>query len=280
MSNTPVPSTLSNGNTRTRSDEGVDQDENHWWGQGSNLKKGDTIQYKLNNNDPWEKAVIIGRAARATSKIWNHAYNVKNSRTGEEFYINLNSIKDWRKLRDPNRSNQNLDRSANTFHLDYESDDEIFLSDHPDLENDLRRKWVTVGGKIAFAGIDKIYEHYKRRLSKEQIKKILYSIPTYTKFREFKSPKTHNPYFIYYLNQMWQCDLCYLQEFKTYNNGIAYLLCVIECFSRKMFIFPLRDKSATSTLHGFKQIHDYIAASPKIILSDQGIPNYFLYNLY
>ena len=158
MSTPPVPSTSSNGNTRTRSDEGVDRKENHWWGQGSYLKKGDTIQYKLNNNDPWEKAVIIGRAARATSKIWNHAYNVKNSRTGEEFYINLNNIKDWRKHRDPNRTNQNLDSSANTFHLDYESDDEIFLSDHPDLENDLRRKWATVGGKIAFAGIDKIYE--------------------------------------------------------------------------------------------------------------------------
>ena len=136
-----------------------------------------------------------------------------------------------------------------------------------------RNEWSKAGSPIAFAGISKIYEYYRKKgtpLSQIQIKKVLSSIPTYTKFKEYHLPRFWSPFFIYTIHQQWQLDICYVSELESYNNKIKYLLVVIECFSRKIFVSPMTDKTTNSTVKKFSDIHKHVGHTPQTIYMDRG----------
>jgi len=136
--------------------------------------------------------------------------------------------------------------------------------------SDIYSKWVSLGTPISFGGVTKIYEHYKKRKPKREIEYILSSIPTYSKFKESKKPRFYNPVFIYQRHQQWQLDLTYIADLRQWNDDVAYLLIVIECFTRKIFVAPMTDKSTLTTITKFDDIHTVIGHSPETIYMDKG----------
>ena len=138
------------------------------------------------------------------------------------------------------------------------------------IEKDIRQKWATLWSLIASAGITKIYEYYDKQMSQKAIENILSTIPTYTKYKQRKKSKLHNPFFLYFVHNQWQIDITYVSGLRMHNDDIAYLLVVMECFSRKIFVTPMKSKSTTDTLNYFKEIHSYIGISPESIYLDKG----------
>ena len=92
------------------------------------------------------------------------------------------------------------------------------------LENDLKKKWSTLGNAISYAGITKIYKYYGKQLSKDRIERVLFSISTYTKHKEIKSPRSYNPFFIYFKRHRWQVDITYVNSLSQWNDGIKFCL--------------------------------------------------------
>ena len=109
-----------------------------------------------------------------------------------------------------------------------------------------------------------------KHVTRTQIENILSTIPTYTKFKEAKKPKSYNPFFIYYIHQQWQIDITYITELMEWNDNVKYLLVVIECFSRKLFVTCMKDKSTQTTIEGFDDIHSHIGHNPHTIYMDKG----------
>lgn len=62
----------------------------------------------------------------------------------------------------------------------------------------------------------------------------------------------------------------------TYNSGVKFILLLVECFSRKIWLHPLKTKSSAATLAGIKKIFEQIAADTpnlptfSVFLSDKG----------
>ena len=138
------------------------------------------------------------------------------------------------------------------------------------LEDDLNRKWSTLGNAISYAGITKVYKYYGKQLSKDRIERVLSSISTYTKHKEVKSPRSYNPFFIYFKRHQWQLDITYVNSLSQWNDGIKFLLVIIECFSRKIFVRPMMDKSTQTTIESFDDIHTHIGSSPVSVYMDRG----------
>jgi len=214
---------------------------------GNIFKNGDIIDYKINSYDPWERGVVLNRGGKSSSKNKKSIYNIQNIESGKKISINVDLVKDWRK------GNSN-----------------ISFDNEDDLRNDLRKKWKTVGSPIAFAGISKIYKYYQKHLTKKQIEHILQSIPVYSKFKEVKKARLYNPFFIYYLHQQWQLDIMYAIDLKEWNDGVKYLLVVMECFSRKIFVTHMKDKSTETTITCFDDIHTHIGSTPNTLYMDKG----------
>jgi len=56
------------------------------------------------------------------------------------------------------------------------------------------------------------------------------------------------------LDEIWAADLVDMQAFAKDNDGVKYLLTVIDVFSKYGWIVPLNDKSGKSTASGFLKI--------------------------
>lgn len=65
-------------------------------------------------------------------------------------------------------------------------------------------------------------------------------------------------------------DLVDIQSHSKHNDGIKYLLNVIDTFTRYAFVRPLKDKSAKSVLEAFISILDEAGSKPYMIVMDKG----------
>lgn len=134
------------------------------------------------------------------------------------------------------------------------------------------KNWVNPNKEYAFSGINKIYNHYQGSKSVNEIKSELAGVRTYTLHRERKKIKNYNPFFIYKKHQLLMADLCYLPQTKQEENkNSKYLLCVIDCFSRKLFLRVLHKKNFQSILKEFKSVYNEIGPPPPLsLLCDKG----------
>ncbi len=107
---------------------------------------------------------------------------------------------------------------------------------------------------VAYTGARNILTKYKNEIEKNKIKNWLNAQNTYTLHRPIrrKFPRLH--YTVTNIDDVWEADLVELRSLKTYNDGISYLLVVIDVLSKFAWVEPLKDKSAPQVLEGFKRI--------------------------
>jgi hypothetical protein len=71
---------------------------------------------------------------------------------------------------------------------------------------------------------------------------------------------------VYSSNDQWQIDLIDYSKYSRWNVGFKYLLCVVDVFSRKAFIVPIKQKSDTTrAMKGILETN-----KPILIQSDNG----------
>ena len=68
--------------------------------------------------------------------------------------------------------------------------------------------------------------------------------------RKFKKRKLYSSF----RDNIWGANLADMQSLSKYNNGIKYLLCAIDLFSKYAWIVPLKDKKGISIVNAFQQI--------------------------
>lgn len=71
-------------------------------------------------------------------------------------------------------------------------------------------------------------------------------------------------------NDVWAIDLVDMGEWKDVNDGVPYMLNVIDAFSRYAWSVPLLDKSAKSVTQAFQIILDKNKQAPKRVWADRG----------
>ncbi len=72
------------------------------------------------------------------------------------------------------------------------------------------------------------------------------------------------------IDDTWAADLVDMQAFKKKNDEYAYMLNVIDVFSRYAWSVPLKTKSTTNVLAGFKKIISESGRKPHKLWTDKG----------
>jgi len=124
----------------------------------------------------------------------------------------------------------------------------------------IRRNYTKLGTPLTFAGINKTSKLNK--ISRKKAYEGLSNIDTYTQHRHYRKPKYRNPFFAYIQNEYVQMDLIDLAFLSKSNNGVKFLLSAIDTFSRRGFIFPLKNKKAETVKDAIKQ--NLLHLEPKI----------------
>ncbi len=109
------------------------------------------------------------------------------------------------------------------------------------------------GHPAAYSSPDTVYRFFQGRASRDQIKRALEHDDAYTLHREYKKAHRFNPYFVYHRRRQFQADLIDISSLKRANRGVTFLLVIIDVFSRRIWVYPLKNKSARETRRGFEQ---------------------------
>ena len=56
------------------------------------------------------------------------------------------------------------------------------------------------------------------------------------------------------IDQFWEADLTFVRKLNKVNDGVEYLLCVIDVFSKKLFVRPMKTKGALTCSKAFEDI--------------------------
>ena len=101
----------------------------------------------------------------------------------------------------------------------------------------------------AFTGINRFYKAVKSRdptITLTDVKKALRGIDTYTLHKPVSRPPLFRRVHTKGINYLYEIDLVDMSKFKSENDGHTFLICIIDTFSKRAWVFKLKSKSAKS----------------------------------
>ena len=120
-----------------------------------------------------------------------------------------------------------------------------------------------------FQSKKKLYEAVKDKgITKQQVDYFLNNQEAYQLHKKPEIPKVYIPIISKYPNEILQADLLDISNLSTSNSGIHYILLVIDIFTRKAYVQPLKNKTSETVVKAFENIIKEV--KPKIIQSDFG----------
>ena len=108
-----------------------------------------------------------------------------------------------------------------------------------------------------FSSIQKLYQRAREtdpNISLQQVKEFLIAQPTYTLHRPYRKRFTRNKTIVQHIDYQWQADLADLNDIAAENDGIRYLLTVVDVFSRYAWVVPVARKSGPQVREAISSI--------------------------
>ena len=136
------------------------------------------------------------------------------------------------------------------------------------MNKQIQKSFTSPPHRIAFSTPNRVKKYYKNATVKE-VNNALAGLDSFTRHREYKAPRTRNPFYIYFKRQQIQMDLIDVRHLKKRNNG-KYILTAIDCYTKFCWIRLLPNKTADATLIGIKSILAEMGQPPVSIFFDRG----------
>ena len=149
------------------------------------------------------------------------------------------------------------------------------------MEEYLKKIWYDPRHPASFAGPSKLYQVVKREgkydIGLRRIKKFLqnqdaYSLQKKVRRRGFKRRRV----VVQGIDYQWEADLADVQNLSEYNEGVRFLLVIVDVFSRFLWVRTLKDRKAKSVIDAFKDVLSG-PRQPKAIRTDKGSEFYNRY---
>lgn len=143
----------------------------------------------------------------------------------------------------------------------------------------------------AFGGVATVARFYN--IGKKRARVYLQELDSYVMHKEYRKPKAYNPYYIFKKRALIQADLIFMRgavdkETDEYgekkktkrneyilpadNDGVVYLCTIIDVFTRKLWVYPLKNHNDNTMVAMWSQFldHDVGPEKPKVISTDNG----------
>ena len=135
---------------------------------------------------------------------------------------------------------------------------------------DLKKFYLDPKFPGSYSGAYKFYQEVKNIHPKVTLKKVnefLKSQDAYTLHKRTRKPKFRRT-LVFKPRDLWQIDLLDLQKYSKENDGYRYICVIIDCFSRYVWVKPLKNKTGKATVKALALL--LMNERPKLIQADQG----------
>lgn len=137
----------------------------------------------------------------------------------------------------------------------------------------LEEYYYNIQNPAAYTTPDKLYQALKSnksfKFTKYFISKWLRRQDAYTLQRQVRKPKKLPNIRVSGINVQWSMDLMDVQNLSKENDGVRFLLILIDSFSKYLRIVALKQKTAAVVLNGIQQVFES-GVQCKKIRSDRG----------
>lgn len=141
-------------------------------------------------------------------------------------------------------------------------------------EEYVKKIWSDPAHPGAFTGRDKLMQVIRKEgkynISRGALKKILSKEETYSVQKPARKNFKRNRVIVSGFNAQWDGDLMSMENVAKYNNGIKFVLVLIDIFSRYLIVRPLKDKKSDTVAAALESIFTKGDRRPKTIRFDQG----------
>ena len=120
------------------------------------------------------------------------------------------------------------------------------------------------GGQSFYREAIKIYP----QLKKKDVTQFLKAQEAYTLHKKIRKPLKYRKTLIYGPRELWQIDLLDFQADARENRGFRYLCCIIDGFTKYLWVKPLKQKSGKAVVKALALL--LMKERPKFIQADEG----------
>ena len=117
----------------------------------------------------------------------------------------------------------------------------------------------------SYGGVQSLLREAKAnglKVTEKLIKSYLSNQASYSLHKSSRKNFTRNPTVVGGIDQQWQADLADMQAIAKQNNGVKYILTVIDIFSKYAWAVPVKNKGSNEMLEAFKSL--FKKSSPRI----------------
>ena len=134
---------------------------------------------------------------------------------------------------------------------------------------DLKKFYLDPKFPGSYSGAYKFYQEVKNIHPKVTLKKVnefLKSQDAYTLHKRTRKPKFRRT-LVFKPRDLWQIDLLDMQKYSKENDEYRYICVIIDCFSRYVWVKPLKNKTGKATVKALALL--LMNERPKLIQADQ-----------
>lgn len=124
----------------------------------------------------------------------------------------------------------------------------------------------------SFGGVNKLYVEAKKvlpELELSTVERFLSGENAYTLHKPVVHKFKRNKIIVSRINEQFEADLVDMINFSRANKGFKYLLVIIDCFSKVLYVFPLKNKTHVSVVKSFKKLFEDV--KPEKLRTDRGL---------
>lgn len=136
------------------------------------------------------------------------------------------------------------------------------------FEEALRQAYYDPKSSASFGGIDRLIKC--TGAPRKVVAKFLQQQDTYTKHKAVRHEFRRRKIVVPCVDYLWQADLVVISKFSRKNEGVKYLLTVIDVLSRYGFARPLRNKTSFTVTAAFSDILLVSKRQPRFLQTDRG----------
>lgn len=125
----------------------------------------------------------------------------------------------------------------------------------------------------SFSGPDKLFRFVRKegkfKIGRKRIEQWLQDQQPYSLQRAVHYKFQRRRVIVSGIDAQWDMDLADVSNISKYNDGVNYLLFVIDIFSRYLWVVPLKNKTSTTVANGLSVVLEG-NRRPWTIRSDKG----------
>ncbi len=136
-------------------------------------------------------------------------------------------------------------------------------------QREVVRAYRQPGHPIAYSAPAAVARYFG--IGKNRARRFLEHAHAYTLHREYKQPRVYNPYYVHKRREQVQADLMDVGKLSAHNDGVRFLLLLIDIFTKRVWLIPLRRKNARAMTKALGRWLATLDDKPDKIVTDRGL---------